>query len=77
MAIQQQRQGQQNDPYYQEEPDWMEYLERKSPGAINREEGVFGQERDSSINTARSVFEKGVIFSTGNKSLEDRRNEPV
>ena len=57
----------QRDPYYEEEPDWMEYLERKNPEALNREKGVFEAKDETSINTAASVFEKGVVFSVGER----------
>ena len=55
------------DPYYAEEPDWMEYLERDRPEYLNREKGVYEVKDESSINTAASVFEKGVVFSTGER----------
>ncbi|MBQ9827374.1 MAG: hypothetical protein IJM62_01690 [Lachnospiraceae bacterium] len=45
----------------------MEYLERKNPQALNREEGVFDEKDETSINTAASVFEKGVVFSVGER----------
>ncbi|HAU99767.1 MAG TPA: hypothetical protein DCW47_01065 [Lachnospiraceae bacterium] len=68
MALDRLRQPPDNrDPYYQEEPDWMEYLERKNPQALNREEGVFDEKDETSINTAASVFEKGVVFSVGER----------
>ena len=68
MALDRLRQPPDNrDPYYQEEPDWMEYLERKNPQALNREEGVFEEKDETSINTAASVFEKGVVFSVGER----------
>ncbi len=50
------------DPYYEEEPDWMEYLDRTRGEALNRERGVFEKKDKSSINTAASVFEAGTIF---------------
>ena len=55
------------DPYYLEEPDWMEYLERNNPEYLNREKGVFESGDEYAINTAASVFEKGVVFSTGER----------
>ncbi len=54
----------QKDPYYDEDPDWMEYKERSTPEAINSERGVFALKDKTSINTAPSVFERGVVFTT-------------
>ena len=58
--------GSQNrDPYYEDEPDWMEYMERSRAKALNREGGVFEVKDRLSLNTAPSVFERGTVFSTG------------
>lgn len=61
------KRGQQNDSYYAEEPDWMEYLQRKEAEALNREKGVFEAKDRKAINTAPSVFEKGTVFVTEDK----------
>ncbi|MCR4658601.1 MAG: hypothetical protein K5770_20575 [Lachnospiraceae bacterium] len=61
------RKAPQTDPYYEEEPDWMEYKDREAQESLNSEQGVFAVKDKTSINTAPSVFERGVVFSTEKK----------
>ena len=60
------------DPYYEEEPDWMEYARREQTEGLNRESGVFENKDKVSLNTAPSVFEKGIVFDT-----EDRKHGKI
>ena len=57
----------QEDPYYAEEPDWMEYREREQEESLNRSRGVFLSRDQKSINTAASVFEKWTIFQVSSE----------
>ncbi len=61
------------DPYYAEEPDWMEYTERRREEALNRNRGAFSIKDKTSINTAPSVFEKGVLFHRDEVGKKDQR----
>ncbi len=53
------------DPYYQEEPDWMVYEDRKMETPLNEYKGIYDEKDHTSINKAPSVFDRGTIFRTG------------
>ncbi len=52
------------DPYYQEEPDGLMYMDRERGTFLNKEKGVFNKEDTKSLNSRPSVFEKYMIFDT-------------
>ena len=43
----------------------MMYMPRPVNRYINKDKGVFGNDDDTSINTAKSVFERTAVFHTG------------
>ena len=44
----------------------MMYMPRPKIGYLNKNKGVFGGEDDTSINTAKSVFDRTAVFHTDN-----------
>ena len=50
------------DPYYAEEPDWMEYKPREKQPYLNEDKGVFASLDKTAINTAPDVFEATAVF---------------
>ena len=52
--------------YYDEEEETYMYDVRKPMGFINdSESGVFDISRQTGINTAKNVFDRGAVFKTG------------
>ncbi len=49
-----------------EDETGMMYLPRPKIGYLNKYKGVFDGEDDTSINTAKSVFDRTAVFHTDN-----------
>ncbi|MBR6257309.1 MAG: hypothetical protein IKR23_08020 [Lachnospiraceae bacterium] len=43
----------------------MMYMPRPANRYLNKDKGVFGNDDDTSINTAKSVFDRTAVFHTG------------
>ena len=47
-----------------EDETGLMYMPRPTRYFINKDKGVFGNDDDTSINTAKSVFDKTAVFNT-------------
>ncbi|MBO6113356.1 MAG: hypothetical protein J6P45_09955 [Lachnospiraceae bacterium] len=69
------------DDYYDDfDDEWLTYDERKRGVSLNAERGVFADKNEeTSINTAKSVFDRAVVFDTGSrlKGRTGSGNAPV
>ena len=48
--------------YYEEDEEYYMYMPYPKSGFINENKGVFAAEDESSINTAKSIFDKTAVF---------------
>ena len=52
------------DSYYEDEPDWLMYDEKKKRPDFNKDEGVFANTDRQAINTRKSVFDSQAVFKS-------------
>ncbi|MCR5654170.1 MAG: hypothetical protein K6G07_00800 [Lachnospiraceae bacterium] len=50
--------------FYEEDEEYYMYMPYQSQGFINENKGVFANDDDTSINTAKSIFDKTAVFKT-------------
>lgn len=54
---------------FEEEEDTMSYASRDRQKPLNRQAGVFNQQKLEGINTAGSVFDETAVFRTEKKEV--------
>lgn len=54
---------------FEEEEDTMTYASRDRQKPLNRQTGVFHQQKLEGINTGRSVFDETAVFRTEKKEV--------